>query len=215
MVSGTFIQCDIKAVYVMTPPLPLPALPLLLSLSFPLSFFPPPPPLPPLPTPLPPLPLPPPPLSLLPLLPFPRLIFSEQLWQAISKSWGALGSEQDQFNQALRNHIKWNTTSLNTTSPDALCNQKYGWRGISEKITDFSLLLLPQSQFCRGSCCDGSGYDLSDLYVAHGGGGRTGDTNRKVLYSQSRGVWFLRRNWRKFKRSSSTGVDWLRQLSTL
>lgn len=199
----------------MTPPLPLPLSPLSplflrlsLPLPFPLSLL----PFPPLlwlsPS-SPSSPLPP------PLLPPPSpFIFSEQLWQAVSKSWGALGSEQDQFNRALRNRIKWNTTSLNTTSPDALCTQKYGWRGIS-KITDFSLLLLPQSKFCRGSCCDGSGYDLADVFIAHGGGGTTGDTNRKILYSKSRGVWFLKRNWRKLKRSSSTGVDWLRQLSTI
>ena len=139
----------------------------------------------------------------------------EALWLLVSKVWGAWGSEQDQFNRALRYHVTWNKTSPNMTSTE-FCTQRYGWRGFSRAVDDLSLLLLPPSQFCRGVCCDKTHYDLSDLYVAHAGGGNIWNVTGKRSYSIASGGWFLRRDWKEIsERSSATGTVWLKHLSTL
>lgn len=47
--------------------------------------------------------------------------------------WGDWGSEQDQFNRALRYNIFWNMTTPNDTSSHS-CQQKYGWKGVTKKV---------------------------------------------------------------------------------
>ena len=87
------------------------------------------------------------------------------------------------------------------------------------QIPRLQVLLLPQSEFCRGECCDDSMQnELSnnESFVLHGGGGNIGRFAGKINYMKDRGVWFLSEDWRKRSRVTvETGKRWLRELSTL
>jgi hypothetical protein len=140
---------------------------------------------------------------------------TEELWYLISRSWGDWGSEQDHINRALRYHVRWNKTDTVSTS-ERFCSQQYGWSGFSKKVSNLSFLLLPPSQFCRGECCEDTKYDLSDLYVAHGGGGNIGNVTGKTSHLVGKGMWYLVPNWRDVAwNSSTTGIGWLQQLSNI
>ena len=108
--------------------------------------------------------------------------------------------------------MSWNTTFPNRSS-SAFCRHKNGWRGVSQKLTNLSFVLLPPTQFCRGECCDEALYDLSGVYVAHEGGGNIGNVTGKVRKLRENGVWFLGDNWRDVtERTAAVGVAWLEQL---
>ncbi|CAI8032076.1 hypothetical protein GBAR_LOCUS18165 [Geodia barretti] len=142
---------------------------------------------------------------------------TEQLWKAVSKTWGNWGSEQDQFNRALvGSNIAWNHTRSNMTKSQ-FCQHPYAWEGFTQKEPRSHILLLPPRQFCRGECCDKTEYPLSHSpFIFHGGGGNIGMFAGKKLHMKESGVWFLREDWAQVSQfSEKTERHWLKQLSTL
>lgn len=126
-----------------------------------------------------------------------------------------MGSEKDQFNIALKDHVIWNVTSA---SPSALCKQKYGWLGVSKDIENLSILLLPQSQVCRKDCCHKKEYNSTNPYIAHvttvsNSGQILGNVSGKKAYALQIGLWFLRKDWKT--NTGGTGADWLKQISNI
>ena len=56
---------------------------------------------------------------------------------------------------------------------------------------------------------------MSQVYVAHTSGGRIGNVAGKSEEMRTKGVWFLRENWREVtEKSIATGVHWLELLAT-
>ena len=79
-------------------------------------------------------------------------------------------------------------------------------------MRNLTILLVPPHVFCRGECCD---VEDVQYYVSHGGG-KLGNFTSKVDSAKKRGVWFLREDWQTVSTSStSTGIEWLRHLSSL
>ena len=73
----------------------------------------------------------------------------------------------------------------------------------------FKVTILPSKYVCRQKC------DIQkrdQYYVWHKGGSRS--TDGKMVYAQQGRLWFLRKDWERTSRNStSMGDDWLREIT--
>ena len=76
----------------------------------------------------------------------------------------------------------------------------------------FKVTILPSKYVCRAKACDAEKVDR--YYIWHKGGQRgKGSSELDNRNNKQRSVWFLRDDWRSREYSSTTGEDWLREIT--
>ena len=129
-------------------------------------------------------------------------MYTETLWSHVHSVTMSNRGDQRSWNNALQDvRVTWKKT----TDSKRICSEENGW----ESKGALKMFVFPQQQFCRGCCKPTMPYKT--LYLVHP---RTGKhfTVAKENTLNKMHAWFLKSSWKHF---NSSGVEWLRNVSTL